>query len=441
MQVFLSISIGSKPAGKIIIELFDKDVPRTCSNFRALCTGEKGVGRHGVPLHFKDSKFHRIIPGFMCQGGDFTRGDGTGGESIFGDKFPDENFKRKHVAPGYLSMANAGPDTNGSQFFLTTAKTDWLDNKHVVFGRVIQGMNVVTQMESVGSKSGTTAQVVRIDNCGVVGTKPAPEEVAAAAEEQKIKLFEDESESEEEAEDMSLEPPPGVVWTEKQKKLNQLRARMKNARKQNHKAVKGEAKSRMEKAAGKKSEKDYHHKKKRFEKGAAGEGAEGEGAEGEAAPEGRAAPKKMMLITAEEAAVNEDKNKKKNKRKAAYGWEAFNQSSLEKAYKKRCDHVRASDEDVTRQKAAMGEKYYTSADSFDYGQAPELPEENLDRMVGELEDKRQRSKNFSRRRAFNEEADVDYINKRNAHFNKKIDRYFGEYTKEIKANLERGTAL
>lgn len=440
--MYLSISIGSKTAGRVVIELFDQDVPRTCANFRALCTGEKGVGRGGIPLHFKHSKFHRIIPGFMCQGGDFTRGDGTGGESIYGEKFPDENFKRKHLGGGYLSMANAGPDTNGSQFFLTTVKTEWLDNKHVVFGRVIQGMDVVKQMESVGSKSGTTSQVVRIENCGVVGMKTAAQEGAAAeaaAEEEKTKLFEDEeSESDEDAgEEMSLEPPPGVVWTEKQKKLNQLRARMKAARRANHKAVKGEAKSRMEKAAGKKSEKDYKKKTARFGPGkdsAAGEGAAGE----DAAAQG---PSKMMLITAEEAESNEEKAKKKNKRKAAYGWEAFNQSSLEKAYKKRCEHVRATDEDVAKQKASMGIKYYTSADSFEYGQAPDLPEENLDRMVGELEDKRQRAKNFSRRRAFNEEADVDYINKRNAHFNKKVERYFGEYTKEIKANLERGTAL
>eukprot|EP00658_Telonema_sp_P-2_P020375 TRINITY_DN18058_c0_g1_i9.p1 TRINITY_DN18058_c0_g1~~TRINITY_DN18058_c0_g1_i9.p1 ORF type:complete len:300 (-),score=87.34 TRINITY_DN18058_c0_g1_i9:918-1817(-) len=259
-QVFFTISIGSKVVGRVVIQLFEKEVPRTCANFRALCTGEKGVGKHGMPLHFKGSKFHRIIPGFMCQGGDFTRGDGTGGESIFGEKFPDENFKLKHEGPGYLSMANAGPNTNGSQFFLTTAKTDWLDGKHVVFGRVVEGMGIVSQMEAVGSKSGTTRQPVRIEDCGVVGAKPALQQPNQAAEEQaKPKLVEDEEESSEEEEEgteMGLEPPPGVVWTAKERKLHELRARMKRARKSNHKAVKGEAKARMEKAAGKKSQKE-----------------------------------------------------------------------------------------------------------------------------------------------------------------------------------------
>eukprot|EP00656_Telonema_subtile_P014087 TRINITY_DN17174_c0_g1_i1.p1 TRINITY_DN17174_c0_g1~~TRINITY_DN17174_c0_g1_i1.p1 ORF type:complete len:440 (-),score=140.15 TRINITY_DN17174_c0_g1_i1:148-1467(-) len=436
-QVFFSISIGSRVVGRVVIELFTKDVPRTCDNFRALCTGEKGVGRHGVPLHFKGSKFHRIIPGFMCQGGDFTRGDGTGGESIYGEKFPDENFKRKHVGPGYLSMANAGANTNGSQFFLTTAKTEWLDGKHVVFGRVIEGMGVVSQMEAVGSKSGTTTQPVRIENCGVLTVKPAAgfeEQVAQqAAAEEKPKLFEDdseESEEEQEGAEMGLEPPPGVTWTPKERKLHELRARMKRARKANHKAVKGEAKFRMEKAAGKKSQTDYEHKKKRFK----GEGA---GAEAEEADK----PNKLLMVTAEEVAAKNDKSKKKEKGKAAFGWEAFNQTSIVKAYKKRCDHVRASDEDVARQKKLLGEKYYTTADSMDYGSTPDIPEANLDRMVGELADKQNRAQNFSRRRAFNEEADVNYINKRNAHFNKKVDRYFGEYTAEIKANLERGTAL
>jgi peptidylprolyl isomerase len=164
--VFFDMTIGGKPSGRIEMELFADDVPKTAENFRALCTGEKGTGKSGKPLHFKGSAFHRVIPNFMCQGGDFTRGNGTGGESIYGNKFEDENFKRKHTGPGVLSMANAGPNTNGSQFFLCTAQTAWLDGKHVVFGQVTQGLEVVKAVEAVGSDSGKTKSPVMIADCG-----------------------------------------------------------------------------------------------------------------------------------------------------------------------------------------------------------------------------------------------------------------------------------
>jgi len=164
--VFFDITIGSEPAGRIVMELRADVAPETAENFRALCTGEKGTGQAGKPLHYKGCSFHRIIPQFMCQGGDFTRGNGTGGESIYGLKFKDENFQLKHDTPGLLSMANAGPNTNGSQFFLTTVETPWLDGKHVVFGKVTEGMDVVQAMEAVGSRSGQTRQPVVIADCG-----------------------------------------------------------------------------------------------------------------------------------------------------------------------------------------------------------------------------------------------------------------------------------
>jgi len=165
-KVFFDIAIDGAPAGRMVFGLFGDVVPKTAENFRALCTGEKGIGIAGKPLHYKGSRFHRIIPQFMCQGGDFTHGVGIGGESIYGSKFEDENFELTHLTPGLLSMANSGPNSNGSQFFITTTPCPWLDNKHVVFGEVIEGFELLGKMDMLGSSSGSTAAPVTIADCG-----------------------------------------------------------------------------------------------------------------------------------------------------------------------------------------------------------------------------------------------------------------------------------
>ncbi|MDX2606219.1 peptidylprolyl isomerase [Streptomyces caniscabiei] len=160
-QVYFQVSANGESLGRIVFRLFDDVVPKTARNFRELATGQNGFG-------YKGSPFHRVIPEFMLQGGDFTNGNGTGGKSIYGEKFADENFQLKHDRPFLLSMANAGPNSNGSQFFITTVLTPWLDGKHVVFGEVVEGADVVKAIEALGSRSGATAKKIVVEESGIV---------------------------------------------------------------------------------------------------------------------------------------------------------------------------------------------------------------------------------------------------------------------------------
>ncbi|GBF98417.1 peptidyl-prolyl cis-trans isomerase-like [Raphidocelis subcapitata] len=503
-RVYFDVAIGGEAAGRIVMELRTDVAPRTAENFRALCTGEAGVGRCGKRLHFKGCSFHRIIPGFMCQGGDFERGNGTGGESIYGETFADENFVLRHDAPGVLSMANAGPDTNGSQFFLCLAPCSWLDNKHVVFGRVVEGMSVAKRMESMGSKSGRTSRPVSILDCGQLpgrletlarlrqekeeaeklkqgpvavdpdeesrqrlqrikglqgGGKGGAAAAAAAApdggdgdgqagERQPKRRRGGEGEEaaapeaaggdEEEAEEGGAGAGDGSVadpfagLSARQRKLMELRSKLQQCRKANEHAVIAERK-RMQRAKGldgdDANDGSAGAKRKWFEEQQKKRGEELQRL-------GLDPSKAFMLESAEVAAA---KAKKQEKQETPFGWDSFNSKSLYNAYQKRADRMQP-DLEAYREAKEKRPEVAGEADPLEYGRAAEVGEEGVDRMVAELNETAGRRAQYSRRRAARADDDVDFINPRNAHFNKKIERAFGSVTQDIKAALERGTA-
>jgi len=500
--VFWEVAINGENAGRIVMELRADVCPKTCENFRSLCTGERGMGRSGKRLHYKGSFFHRIIPDFMAQGGDFTAGDGTGGESIYGQTFSDENFVLKHDTPGVLSMANAGPNTNGSQIFLTFQPAPWLNGKHVVFGRVIEGMPVVKRIEVCGTRSGKPNKRVQITESGQL---PGRTELLLRMRQEKEEMealrrdplqFDPDAEArkrlaETKAALSGLQPRPAAApaagagaaggaesiqqappsaprsvsppaqelrpsgqqgqpstapeedldgdgvnladedalskMSARQRKLYELKQKLGQCRKANQTAVIAEKK--RERTPGEKED-SASAKRKWFEQ-------KQKEKEEELEKLGLDPTQGHRLDTAEYAELQARKHQKKD---PAEGWEIFNQKTLYNAYMKRTQQIPYTQEDYEAAKARDPE-FYRSADSLEYGKPPAVPEENIDKMVAELEAGRQKKGSFSRRRTYREDKDIDFINSRNAHYNKKIERAFKDHTTEIKANLERGTAL
>eukprot|EP00201_Polytomella_parva_P009695 CAMPEP_0175058522 /NCGR_PEP_ID=MMETSP0052_2-20121109/11892_1 /TAXON_ID=51329 ORGANISM="Polytomella parva, Strain SAG 63-3" /NCGR_SAMPLE_ID=MMETSP0052_2 /ASSEMBLY_ACC=CAM_ASM_000194 /LENGTH=527 /DNA_ID=CAMNT_0016323907 /DNA_START=88 /DNA_END=1671 /DNA_ORIENTATION=+ len=520
-RVFFNIEINGSPSGRIVIELRSDVVPKTAENFRSLCTGEKGQGVSGKNLHFKGCVFHRIIPEFMCQGGDITAGDGTGGESIYGRKFADENFRLKHDSPGILSMANAGPNTNGSQFFMCTTPCPWLDGRHVVFGRVVEGLMVLKRMEVCGSKSGKTSHRVIIADCGQLPSKSAAAaataaEAAEANEEQdrlkallmpqdgdqeslarlkalkqrfispaaeaailaaKTKEVEDETtevskssqgrpkekeggqvareggtidetkSSEKNPDnvdgknadpDNSFQPvDPFAGMTPRERKLAELRQKMQQCQRANQRAAVVEAKSlnrpttESDEAGG--AQKKWFESKERDRANELNRlGLD---------PSQRHRLESIELIELKNGGKTKEEAEKAAREKSApEGVDVFSQRTLFEAYNRRTQNIPYTLEDYEAAKKRDPE-FYRDSDSLQYGVTPKIPEENIDKMVKELNERKQKRSEFSRRRKFRDDKDIDAINDRNAHFNKKLERAFGKHVTEIKANLERGTAL
>lgn len=460
-QVFLDIQIGKRMVGRLVIELFADLTPKTAENFRALCTGERGVStQSGKMLHYKGCTFHRVISGFMAQGGDFTKGDGTGGESIYGLKFHDENFYQSHDSAGLLCMANSGPNTNGSQFFITFRDTPHLNGRHVVFGKVITGMDVLKVMEMVATDSNDTPRSsVLVVDCGQIGHETDDDEEQEKIDtissnkivtsvnkirEKPIKstVSDNLSKHEEVIEEEDLAVTSGEAHQEEleldeagieavtsgmtalQKRLFLVRLKMNQGRKANKKEAEYEYKKLSDpKFESRQRAAEWKDKKKNWE--------------GDLKAHGLSKDEAYMLDTAEKSLALQDKVTKKEKNAATFGWEAFTTEAHYKAYKKHLKKL-----PTTSGSSLDDRPDSVEMNPLDYGKVNgAVRKEGLDRLVKDLDDREKARESYSRRRMDFDASNVDYINDTNAHFNKKIKRAFDKYTVEIRQNLERGTAL
>ncbi|CAI2369450.1 unnamed protein product [Moneuplotes crassus] len=430
-KVYFDINIGSKSMGRVVIQLY-KDTPLTSENFRVLCTGENGIGKETKSkLHYKGSRFHRIIDGFVIQGGDIENGDGSGGESIYGKNFDDESFERRHSHAGLLSMANCGPDTNASQFFITLKPCPHLDGKHVVFGQVIEGMEAIFECAKVPTDINDKPRIpVYIFDCGEVNNKNKNigkndilESLVSKKERkrlQKMKEIEAEELKKVQEESQTLK---GVVEvdealegqdhpefkTEKEKKLYELKLKMNQARKLNNQAVIEENDRESN------PQFDRIRKKKEWRE-------QEEDYMNEIDKKGLSKDKRYLTDTV----VKTEKQKRRKRKKITFGWDAFNDEAIYRAYEKRVDKLQADEID---------DEKLTEEDK------KKLEKQRLDKLVDDIEAQQEKRSQFKRPRLNVEEKDVDYINERNKKFNKKLERNFSKYASEIKANLERGSAV
>lgn len=462
IRVYLDISIGSRTGGRVVFELFSDVTPRTAENFRGLCTGEFGLGRTTKKkLSYEGCSFFRSVKGSHLQSGDFQFNNGDGGESIYGGKFADEDFSRRHTQAGVLSMANNGRNSNGSQFFITLKRHPQLDNKHIAFGQVVDGMDIIRAISQVPVDKDEKPRVpVTIVGCGEVdrkthsGTslndmmsqqiadlheKAAPSKVNAAAEGRAVLAGKqggaevpeaaessDKKAAADEAEQAAVATRP--ARNERERKLFELRLKMNQGRQSNNKEVVEEQKRDADPNYSRRKAEQNHKRtiEQASERGGDADPVEKPGA----VPKG----KEYLNETVETVEMKAAKKKKGNP--DAFGWDVFNSDSLYRAHDKRLKHIEFHEKEYVEQQKALEEDT-----SLFRGHGHVPSEAGKERLAEAMEKMAQHKRDFSRRRAVNADEDITYVNERNRHFNKKMERAFGAYTQETRQNLERGTAL
>lgn len=415
---FLTIGLGSTKVGTLELELFNETVPKTVLNFE-----------HHLKKNFKGCKFHRIIKGFMAQGGDFTNGDGTGGNSIYGKCFPDESFRHTHKGRGMLSMANSGPDTNGSQFFITFKPAPHLDGKHVVFGQVVSGEDVLRAMENVPTGSNNVPKIpVVVLDCGVREQVVEEEAITTeATDDNEIDLDGHDVEENEDEPDHASEGAESEVKGSLKDRLRRLKMKMNQARQLNRQEVQREG-ERLGSEEGKARERQRLAKedKKRREIEWQNRNAKALDVAAKAGYEDG----KFLVEPADKSLARAQKKEATEERNRFHVKDYYNPEGQHRHYER---NIKSIPRRVDRSETDTFDPIAVATTASDKA-------EGAKRLADELKRRIEKQK-MKRDRVEFEGEDVNYINKRNKHFNKKISRNYDKSTAEIRQNLERGTAL
>lgn len=427
-KVFLDITVGNKPLGRLVFELFTDMTPVSAENFRGLCTGDYGTGQLGSKLSYLDTLFHKILPKQYCAAGDILRNNGTSGESVYGPTFPDEDFTRRLSCAGLLATINKGPNTNTSQFMITFGAVQHLDGKSVVFGQLIDGMPVLRKLEQIPTLANDRPKYpIAIFNCGEldddrdhikfdefrehINIYKGYAEKKAQRQEEHMRQFQALLNKNSASEDQDKVETEAQPTNEPTDRVSVLLARLKRAREQNEQAVVEEAERRNPAFNKRQKKQEWIDNQRQIDADLEAQGLDQD--------------KKYLQESMSRNLVTE-KRKRTRSKKNAFGWDVFNQDALLRGYKRRLGKLEIDKSSYEEQKEGK-----------DFIPKPEA----LDKMAAELEEEEVRRKEFSHRRPFYEDLDVNFINERNRVYNAKLTRHFKEYSSEMRANIERGTAL